>query len=246
VATSCVPGFELLPSQGCNPCPLNFYCVGGVTGSSACPSATFSFPGANSSASCLPAVFVEVVVSLPLAANNFTMAVRDKFRTGLAMAANVDSGRVSIAGVVESVRRSTSLSMQVTSNIAADNAQAAESISSGIKPSDLNSMLSAEGLPSATLQAVTVKVSSAQSASAFSLPAVVVGSVGGFAVLAILLGAGHYLVSAWQNQRAHRAFIKSFHSSNCGDRAGRSHLPPELARNYVAHVVLGKGHSDAS
>ena len=117
VLQSCPAGYELLAdtidSQQCQLCAQSYYCLGGKSASAACPGQTYAPPGSNTSADCIPAVFVQMVVILPVNSVQFTTTEQSEFQQALASAAGVSSGFVVILGFTPTSRRSSSSSIQV-------------------------------------------------------------------------------------------------------------------------------------
>ena len=249
--TACVPGYLLdSSSQVCLLCPPNYYCLGGSDGSKSCLAGNFAAPGANSSSACIAVVFVVVSAKLSMSQNNFTGHLQSKFQAAVAATAGVPSERVVIEPLVGS-RRSADSSPEVlvNSEIAADNAAIAQSISQRVDLTLLNSNLVLQGLPTCSALSVTVSGASAPSSSgAESLPAVLWGSVGGVVLLLAAAVSGYFLKRRFERFRALRAFLAAMRDAKEGQPASTKHLPPDddgkslsLRTQYTAEVVLGKG-----
>ena len=152
----------------------------------ACPTASYSPPGSNSSGSCTFAVYVIVLVTIQIPESNFTSSQRQKFISALALASGSLAQQVSILSVssADKSRRLESGKTRVESQIAATHASSAVSISNRLDASTLNSELSGQGLPAALLDSITVLASSLQNAD--TQPWVFALSVVGGAVLLLL------------------------------------------------------------
>ena len=113
---SCPPGYEMqsatLDGQQCLLCPATYYCVGGSVLRGSCPDGTYCPPGTNSSSYCLPVVYVAVVLTLPLAQEEFTTDKQASLQQALASAAGVGAGYVTLAAT-SAIRRSSATSIQV-------------------------------------------------------------------------------------------------------------------------------------
>ena len=252
--TACVPGYELVTSQSnfqiCLPCPSNYFCSGGSNGRQSCPAGSFSAPGANASSFCNPVVFVVVATTLPISPNNFTSNLQSKFQAAMAATAGVPLERVVVTGETES-RRSADPQLLVNSEIAAENAAAALSISQHLDLKTLNSNLQLQGLPACSSLSVTVPDANVQQASGtYSLSSVLGGSVCGVVLVVAGAVAGYFLSKRLMRQWAHNAFLAAMSASKAGQEASAQHLPPDdgkkslsLRMHYTAEEVLGKGTS---
>ena len=174
--SACQPGYELLPMSVpsnigngglCELCPAGYYCSGGSSAPTPCPTSTFSRVGSNSSGSCTFAVFIIVQITLHIPSSNFTSLLQQKFVSALASASGVALERVSILSFsgVNTARRFDSSSVQVVSQIAAMGLSSANDISNNLDFSSLNVQLAYQGLPAATLDSVTVLASGVQSSN---------------------------------------------------------------------------------
>ena len=249
--TACVPGYALdSSSQVCLPCPPNYYCLGGSDGSRSCPAGTFAVSGANSSSACIPVVFVVVSAKLSMPQHHFTSRLQSKFQAAMAVTAGVMSERVVLEPLAGS-RRSADLSPEVlvNSEIAADNAAAAQSIGQRVDLTSLNSNLVLQGLPMCTALSVTVAGAATPSSSgAVSLPAVLGGSVSGAVLVVAAIVSGYFLRKRVERYRALRAFLAAMRGAKEGQPCSTKHLPPDadkkslsLRMQYTAEMVLGKG-----
>ena len=113
--TACVAGYELqaqLPPSICQPCPANYFCLGGTAARASCPDGGYSAIAANSSNACTQTAVV-LVVDLPLSPSNFTSNLQLGFLHALALIAGVPSNKVAIlsfdAVSVVSARRAMKL-----------------------------------------------------------------------------------------------------------------------------------------
>ena len=187
--TGCLPGFSLDESQTCKLCSANYFCLGGASSPQACPLQEFSLPGANSSIFCVQAVFITVIVSIPMSRENFTALMANEMQSALALTAAVSPGRVVVVSISVG-KRGAAASIEVSLDIAADDVKTALTISQRIVPSVLYQNLALHGLSQTSLISVSVAAATDFSSEISSL-AVMVGSIAGgvtmFAVLAFLL-----------------------------------------------------------
>ena len=151
--TACRPGFALTESQTCQICPAGSYCAGGSSPSLPCSAGYYAFPGSNSSSDCKAAVFVVVVVSLPIAQGNFTSFVAARFQNALATVAGVEPGSVFVDTDIQD-RRASGSTIDVTAEIAVADPTTLKTVASRISPSALNACLVSQGLPEGSLQSV--------------------------------------------------------------------------------------------
>ncbi len=174
--SACPPGFELHVESGqsrigndglCQMCPAGFYCDGVSFAPTPCPTASFSLPGSNSLSSCTFAVFVIVVAKIQIPESNFTSSLRQKYIDALALASRSAPERGSILSVLsaDKVRMLESGQTRVESQIAATDLSSAVDIYNRLDATTLNIQLSSQGLPSASLDSVTVLASNLQSAN---------------------------------------------------------------------------------
>ena len=174
--TSCPPGYNLQVESGpgsvgndglCVLCPAGYYCRGGSLAPIPCPTASYSPPGANSSSACTFAIFVIITTTLHIPQSNFTSSMQKKFILALSSASGTANERVSILSITsaDESRRLAVEYTRVESQIAANDAESATSICNLLDSSTLNSQLSSEGLPAASLDSVSVLENSAQSSN---------------------------------------------------------------------------------
>jgi hypothetical protein len=162
--TACMPGFELSNSRTCQPCPERYFCVGGTNVRESCSSGFFSTARANSSKSCFQAVFVRISFSVPVSKENFTERFKAIFQTLVSKVAHVPIERVVLSSFKIQSRR-TEFSGTVEVEIATDNAESAAAVSSRLSPPDeLNFQMIAQGLPTVSLNSISV-TESVQSAN---------------------------------------------------------------------------------
>ena len=188
--TGCLPGFVLSTSQTCQLCPSGFFCVGGSSPAVPCSAGFFAFPGANSSVFCKPAVFVILVISLPMSIGNFTDLEMTRFQTAVATATDVSLESVLVVKADElsmradnTLRRTSYSSIQVTAEIAVADTSAALSVAGKINPSILNKCLVSQGLPEGSLQSVTTSVSNLSFSQGAPIALIVGAFVGSFVLL---------------------------------------------------------------
>ena len=238
--TACLPGSELIQSsQTCQLCPASFFCAGGVLSKQPCPSGYFSPEGSNSSDKCKSAVFVDVSINVPMSQSEFT-PLQFKFRSALAMTAGVSTDRVIVGAVaVNSVRRtSSSVSLNVDSQIAAADQSSASAISNNVNQQNLNSNFAAQGIPQSTLASVDIISNSGGGVSS----SVALGSaLGGFIFLITASFGGYFTFRTFWLSNAKRLFISSYMKAKAGDPATSHQFPPALDGHYTATKILGKG-----
>jgi predicted outer membrane repeat protein len=204
--TSCPPGFYLSNTdstgvfshdlQECKLCPASFYCLGGVTPRSACPSQSFAPAGTNASRFCATATFVDVSVRMPVPPVSFDKDKQRQFRSAMADASGVSPDRVSILRIAAVSRRDGNSSVVsgsavlIDSNIAAQTAAAAELITDNLDQAVLNQYLLRQGLPAVTLLSVTIQKN-------VLVQPVPVGLIVGVTVAGavVLIGVGVFLVN---------------------------------------------------
>jgi hypothetical protein len=200
--TGCMPGQELvvgadslIGSDGtCLPCPASFYCIGGSAGRLPCPTGTFATAGSNSLEFCRPAVFVSLVIALPISKENFTLSQQNSFLRAVALAAGSDPEKSVILSIELQTRRSNpgGSDLIVTTQIAATDTSSAAAISQNIEESKLNAALLAAGLPTAVLKSVSVSETANQPTST---PVWVYASsiVGGFLAFILLISVAVWI-----------------------------------------------------
>ena len=130
--------------------------MGGAAPRSACPAATFAPAGANASAACAPAVYVDVSVGLPVAAGEFSAARQLAFRQALADAAGATLERVTVVRAV-AARRAALATTTVDASIAQPDAAAAAEMAAQLSGAALSAQLVRQGLPAGTLLSVGVR-----------------------------------------------------------------------------------------
>jgi hypothetical protein len=250
--TECVPGYELSAVGTCTLCPSNFFCLGGSTGSLPCPSGSFSYPGGNSSLSCIPVVFVIVSATLPIPLVNFTADVQSRFRTALALTAQVSKDRVVVNRVRRQDRRAADAQVLVDAQIAADNPSSAQTISQTIGETSLNTNLLLQNLPKSSALTVTLSVASAQAPTGASADLIGGSLAGGVVVVLACSLAGYYLSVHIRAGNVRKSFLAAVKAAKAGCAASIEHLPPDdeqsnkigslsLREEYTAETVLGTG-----
>ena len=171
----------------CEVCPAGYYCSGGSSAPSPCPTSSYSVPGSNASSSCTFAVFILVATTLQLPPSNFTIPVQRKFIAALASASGSAPEQVSVlsfSGVV--ARRLHDQETRIQIQIAAGDASSAGGITNHLDATNLNSQLSAQGLPPASLDSISILADSAKSSSTQQL-ITVLAIVGGLVVLLLVV-----------------------------------------------------------
>mmetsp|Transcript_36466 Transcript_36466/g.96060 ORF Transcript_36466/g.96060 Transcript_36466/m.96060 type:complete len:1960 (+) Transcript_36466:49-5928(+) len=240
---SCPAGFQkLVPTvdgQQCDRCSAGFYCLGGTDPAVPCKSGSYAPPGSNSSSACLPSIFVDVVVGLPLNKEEFS-AEESNFIEAVAMVVEVDPGFINIAGVSVSGRRSSGPGIQVAAEVASESTSQARSLVDKLTKEMLDMSLAARGLPKTTSISATFK-SSQNPSNGISVPIVAGSAIAGFVVLLAFMLCGVFLLRRLRKQAAHRAFLDAFRLAKVGDRATKRLTPLQLHRWYVAEEVLGRG-----
>ena len=244
--TACVPGFELQsqpPPSTCQPCAANYFCTGGTAARTPCPDGGFSAPATNMSSACTQAAVV-LVVDFAVQLSNFTTSIQSTFLHILASSAGVSLNQVAIISI-SAARRAIEVaqSVQVTSQISADNQATAQAISANINPSLLNANFKAQNLPVSSSISIAVQsaVPDTGSGGSISLPAVIGGCIGGFVFFLGIGIFGYYLVKTIVKQRADNALFDAFKKAKAGDPASANHLPKKLQKHFSAESVLGKG-----
>jgi serine/threonine protein kinase len=250
--TECVPGYALSTAGTCMLCPSNFFCLGGSSGTLPCSSGKFSYPGGNSSQSCIPVVFVLVSATLPIPLVNFTSDVQSRFQNALAVTAHVSKDRVVVNGVRSQARRAAEAQVLVDAQIAADNPSSAQTISQTIDETSLNTNLMLQNLPKSSAVTVTLSAASAQAPTGVSA-GLIGGSVAGVVVFVLACSfAGYYLSKNIRARNVRKGFLAAVKNAKAGDAASIEHLPPDdeqsrkigtlsLREEYTAETVLGTG-----
>jgi hypothetical protein len=152
----CPAGSAISPDgEDCSECPPLYYCKGGSAGQVQCPANTFSSAGANSSASCVASVFVNLLVLMPVSVQDFGAEYQAKFKQSVATAAKIPAERVIITSVTPpSTRRSAGVEVQ--SKLAAQDSAHADQVVSALKQGTLKDALAANGLPAGEIRQVAV------------------------------------------------------------------------------------------
>ena len=242
VLEHCPAGYELLntaasgdfsfTAQECQICSAGQYCLGGITSAITCPQGTFAPPGSKSSSFCAPAVFVDVTVIMPLLETDFSTAKQEMFLQAIATAVNTSEDNVLISSISQ-MRRSTDLSIQIVSELAASNQGEASSWAERLNENVLNLELAKRGLPSCMLKSVSVQVQQVSVQSGLNIVAVAVGT----AAAAVSLAATIILFFKYRITPASRRLI----GAATGTKANQGDLPYELRGRYEAVQVLGCG-----
>ena len=151
VLKGCPAGY-FLDSQQCQQCPPSFYCLGGALPETQCTSTEYSLPGAISKTDCFPAVFVVVVINVPIPRPNFVDQT-DDFQAALALLAGRSSDNVSLDLIQpgDDLRTTT-----VTSRVASFDAQTAAALFQRFKTSNATAKFTSKGLGFPTLISVQV------------------------------------------------------------------------------------------
>ena len=256
--TACVEGYELQaqpPPSTCTICLPDFYCSGGANGREPCPNDGFSYAGANSSSFCTQYA-VSVLAILPVSKANFTALYQAGFINAVASAAGVSFMTVSLISLAEtSNRRAASQSLQVVTQIVANAATDASSLSKKLDVLTLNNRLKAAGVPQCSLVSALVLSSTPFAPYASISSSVISGAtIGCFAALFASCVVGYYFLTFLRQKWANQAFIAVLKCSNMGDPASKEYFPPSdekdlkngglcLRTHFVAENVLGKGSS---
>ena len=135
-----------------------FYCSGGVAHRSACPPNTFALPGSNASSACTSAVFLEVVVLLPMRQTEFTIEKKALFAQALAESCKISKEMVQVLRV-DSSRRTSGNSINIFSDVAAADRAEAELLRSRANTENLNIYLAEMGLPQGAVSSVELRSS---------------------------------------------------------------------------------------
>jgi hypothetical protein len=241
---SCPAGYELLNtgdsegrfsylSQQCSLCPSTFYCIGGSGTKAACPNSFFSTPGANASESCIPAVFVEVTISIPMAKTEFSQANQKLFSKAISAAAGTKIERVILVSISQA-RRTNDSSIHIVSSIATADEDDAYLVESRLTMDRINSELSLLGLPK--VSSIHVSVLNTMKQTSPSLGTVIGASVGGFFIFLVSTLTTFWFLK-WRKSGASRRLIGAKRSTS----ANQWDLPYELRAKYEAVQVLGSG-----
>ena len=147
------PAGYYLNSEQCQLCPALYYCSGGVLPSTPCPSGQFSSPGAAFKENCTSAVFVYLVVNLPILRPFFTDQTSAKFQSVLAKSAHTDSNHVVIDIVQSGDDPSTT---DVTSRVATLDASSAAALVLKLNVTAIQSSFAQNGFAGSSLMSVQV------------------------------------------------------------------------------------------
>ena len=246
ILKACPPGYELLnlgatgqfayTSQQCRLCLAGYYCPGGISSATVCPQGQYATPGAASLNSCEPAVFVNILVTMPLLKPQFTASKQNDFAEALAKTASVSSARVAIVSVSQNRRRSSDIpSISIVSQVALEQSDQALALIKSFDPAKLNFELAQAGLPSSSLESIAVQVQGKESSGSDSRTTVIAAVVPSASVTIIFL----VLLLIYRNRKAPAS--RRLMGAKPGDKAEQKDLPYELRRKYEAVKVLGSG-----
>ena len=148
----CPPGYYLSFEQ-CYPCPALFYCTGGVLPSTPCASDQYSMPRARSEGGCFAAVFVFVVINVPISRPDFLGPTESLCQDAIARATgrSPDYVNLDIIQAGDNPRTTT-----VTSRVATFNAKEAAELFQDLNSSIVQAAFTSIGLSSPTLISVQV------------------------------------------------------------------------------------------
>ena len=148
----CPAGYYLNLDQ-CQLCPALYYCSGGTLPSTPCASGQFSAPGAASKENCTSAVFVYLVINLPILRLFFTDQTSSEFQSTLAYSANTNPSHV----VVDIVQTGNDpRTTDVTSRIATRDPQSAAALRVRLSDTAIQSSFAADGFKGCSLMSVQV------------------------------------------------------------------------------------------
>ena len=235
--TACLPG-QMLANQSCEVCPANFFCVGGTSSPTSCKISYFSAPGASSVQDCTPAVFVTILVSLPVSSSNFSDQVKFNFRQALASTANVKIERVVVV-VISQERRTSGFSVTISCEIAAENSESAATVANSLKQTNLNNNLVSVGLPMGNVLSIQV-LDAAQSSEQATTSMIAGLSVGG-CVFLLAIAPGYYMYIVIIRYKSNQSFLAKLRSAKLGDVLQSKDLPFKLLKQYVPEMVVGVG-----
>ena len=203
ILTSCPAGYEILntdkrgsfsaENQECHLCPAMFYCWGGTAARLVCPSGSFAESGANSSASCTPAIFVTLTMTFAVIPSQFDIDKQRGFQSAVAFVAEIDLGHVVIDSIFQMRRSPLQAETQIKVSIATDDDSSAASVCNRITDYSLNRQLAAQGTYQGKLVSVAVQNPSARNTglSASLLIGLALGIA--FLLLACLAVTGYFI-----------------------------------------------------
>ena len=157
VLTGCPAGYYMYPpdtaSQLCQLCPASYYCPGGALTSTSCTSDQYSLPKSTSEADCFAAVFVDVIVNVPISDPDFKGQTESLFQDAIARAAGRRLDYVTVDYIQPGNNNGTTT---VTSKVATFDAKEAAILFQGLNASTVQSAFVSLGLGSPTLISVQV------------------------------------------------------------------------------------------
>ena len=190
ILVSCPPGYEKIGTSGtsdqnCQLCPAAFFCVGDTAPAEPCPDNTFAPMGANSSAACALATFVDVKIVLPLSQESFGLAVQGRFTEALGDACGALPSQIIVWSVQRLRRAASNNTILVEAHIATSDEAAATSVAIKIDASALTAQFGRQDLPQPIIQSVTVLPSSKE---AVGISWSAVGGLVGLGAVILFLG----------------------------------------------------------
>jgi hypothetical protein len=187
---SCPPGYEMQPSiQNCSPCSSGSYCIGGSAPGALCSLGSFSDPGSNSSSACFPAVFVAVIVSLPIMPDEATVHTKQHFADALAATVGTTADRV----LIDSWARRAGDSV-ISARLVASNVNYAGIFVQKLNLEALNLQLQIRSLPKGTLVSIQVLLTG----QGVSTETLIVGLVCGILAMILLITWIIYCLTFWR------------------------------------------------
>ena len=147
--SGCPAGYYL--AVVCQPCPSFFYCTGGSLPSTSCASGQYSLPRATSEAECFAAVFVIVVINVPITRQDFDGVAQVGFQGALARAVGLSPDNVYLEIIQAGSNPSTTT---VTSKVATVDAKRASAVFQGLDSGTVQVAYTSMGLGSPTLISV--------------------------------------------------------------------------------------------
>lgn len=152
VLNGCPAGYYLNAAK-CQLCPASYYCSGGSLPSTPCASGTFSIPRSTSKDNCSTAVFVVLVINLPILRPFFTDETNTIFQNALAHASFTDLGHIIVDIIQPGNNPSTT---DVTSRIAVLDASAAAALVKKLNSTNLQADFVTHGFHGVLLTSVQV------------------------------------------------------------------------------------------